>query len=38
MIDVQAQHCTTLKMKTMINDEMVSRKDFTVQALRRKGK
>lgn len=38
MIDVQANHCTTLKMKTRINDISVKQKDFTVQALRSKGK
>ncbi|PCI22015.1 MAG: outer membrane lipoprotein-sorting protein [Piscirickettsiaceae bacterium] len=38
MIDVQANHCTTLKMKTVINSSKVRQKDFTVQALRTKGK
>ncbi len=38
MIDVQAQHCTTLKMKTSINSASVTRKNFTVQSLRTKGK
>ncbi|NQY87635.1 MAG: DUF1329 domain-containing protein [Colwellia sp.] len=38
MIDVQAQHCTTLKMKTSINSANVTRKNFTVQYLRTKGK
>jgi len=38
MIDVQAQHCTTLKMKTIINSDNVTRKGFTVQYLRKKGK
>ncbi|MBL4743830.1 MAG: DUF1329 domain-containing protein [Cycloclasticus sp.] len=38
MIDVQANHCTTLKMKTIINSKRVRQKDFTVQALRSKGK
>lgn len=38
MIDVQAKHCTTLKMKTKINVDSVTRKNFTVQALRVKGK
>jgi hypothetical protein len=38
MIDVQAQHCTTLKMKTSINPASVTRKNFTVQSLRTKGK
>ena len=38
MIDVQAQHCTTLKMKTRINSADVTRKNFTVQSLRTKGK
>lgn len=38
MIDVQANHCTTLKMKTHINHASVKQKDFTVQALRSKGK
>jgi len=38
MIDVQAKHCTTLKMKTKINVDTLKMKDFTVQALRTKGK
>ncbi len=38
MIDVQANHCTTLKMKTIINSTNVKQKDFTVQALRSKGR
>ncbi|PCH86089.1 MAG: outer membrane lipoprotein-sorting protein [Piscirickettsiaceae bacterium] len=38
MIDVQANHCTTLKMKTIVNSTKVKQKDFTVQALRSKGK
>jgi len=38
MIDIQAQHCTTLKMKTSIDSADVTRKDFTVQSLRTKGK
>jgi len=29
MIDIQAQHCTTLKMKTSIDSADVTRKDFT---------
>ncbi len=38
MIDVQAEHCTTLKMKTTINVNNLRQKDFTVQALRTKGR
>jgi len=38
MVDVAAQHCTTLKMKTIINDRSVKQKHFTVQSLRTKGK
>jgi len=38
MIDVTANHCTTLKMKTKINDHSVKKKDFTVQSLRTRGK
>jgi len=38
MIDVAANHCTTLKMKTKINDSSVKQKDFTVQSLRSRGK
>ncbi len=38
MIDVQARHCTTLKMKTLINDGSVKQSDFTVQSLRKKGR
>jgi len=38
MIDVQAKHCTTLKMKTQINVENLRQKDFTVQSLRSKGR
>ena len=38
MIDVQAQHCTTLKMKTQINVKKIRQKDFTVQSLRTKGR
>ncbi|KXJ48397.1 MAG: DUF1329 domain-containing protein [Cycloclasticus sp.] len=38
MIDVAANHCTTLKMKTKINDSTVKQKDFTVQSLRSRGK
>ncbi|PHS73820.1 MAG: outer membrane lipoprotein-sorting protein [Cycloclasticus sp.] len=38
MIDVQANHCTTLKMKTIINSTKVKQKDFTVQSLRTRGK
>lgn len=38
MIDVAAKHCTTLKMKTKINDRSVKQKDFTVQSLRTRGR
>ena len=38
MVDVQANHCTTLRMKTVINSPQVKRKDFTIQSLRSKGK
>ena len=38
MIDVQAKHCTTLKMKTQINVGNLKQKDFTVQSLRTKGR
>ncbi len=38
MIDVEAQHCTTLKMKTRVNHLSVKQKDFTVQSLRSRGK
>jgi hypothetical protein len=38
MIDVQAKHCTTLKMRTLINDPSVKQKDFTVQSLRSRGR
>ncbi|PCJ47018.1 MAG: outer membrane lipoprotein-sorting protein [Gammaproteobacteria bacterium] len=38
MIDLQAKHCTTLKMKTQINIEHLKQKDFTVQSLRVKGR
>lgn len=38
MVDIQANHCTTLKMKTVINSTNVKQKDFTVQSLRSKGK
>ena len=38
MIDITAKHCTTLKMKTKINDPSVKLKDFTVQSLRSRGK
>lgn len=38
MIDVEAKHCTTLKMKTRINSQSVKQKDFTVQSLRSRGK
>ncbi|HIF17598.1 MAG TPA: DUF1329 domain-containing protein [Cycloclasticus sp.] len=38
MVDVQANHCTTLKMKTVINSNKVKSKYFTVQSLRTKGK
>ena len=37
-IDVQAKHCTTLKMKTMINLDNEKQNDFSVQALRLKGR
>jgi len=38
MIDIEANHCTTLKMKTKINSKSVRQKDFTVQSLRSRGK
>ncbi len=38
MVDVAASHCTTLKMKTTINDRSVKQKDFTVQSLRSRGR
>jgi len=38
MIDVQAMHCTTLKMKTKVNVLGLKQKDFSVQALRTRGK
>ncbi|MEH6504340.1 MAG: DUF1329 domain-containing protein [Cycloclasticus sp.] len=38
MIDLQAQHCTTLKMKTLINSTKIKRKNFSVQSLRSRGK
>mgnify|MGYP002700265160 CR=1 FL=1 len=38
MVDVEAKHCTTLKMKTHINSQSVKQKDFTVQSLRSRGK
>jgi len=38
MIDIEAHHCTTLKMKTHINDKSIRQKDFTVQSLRTRGK
>lgn len=38
MIDIQAMHCTTLKMKTKINVSNLKQKDFTVQSLRTRGR
>ncbi len=38
MVDVQAEHCTTLKMKTRINVKNLKQKDFTVQSLRTRGR
>jgi hypothetical protein len=38
MIDVQAMHCTTLQFKAMLPTERHKETDFTVQALRAKGR
>ncbi len=38
MIDVQAQHCTTLQFRTEANSGALDANDFSVQALRAKGR
>ncbi|MFT4562898.1 MAG: hypothetical protein ACI9BW_002649 [Gammaproteobacteria bacterium] len=38
MIDLQAQHCTTLQARTEINTSTNKASDFAVQALRTKGR
>ena len=38
MIDLQAQHCTTLQPRTEINVDGLKANDFVVQALRAKGR
>jgi len=38
MIDLQAMHCTTLQFKTMLPPKTLRASDFTVQALRSKGR
>ena len=38
MVDVQAQHCTTLQFKSLSNPSGVKASDFSVQALRVKGR
>lgn len=38
MIDLQAEHCTTLQARTEVNTEAARAADFAVQALRKKGR
>jgi hypothetical protein len=38
MIDIQAMHCTTLQFKAMLPTKRLKETDFTVQALRAKGR
>lgn len=38
MIDIQAQHCTTLQFKATLPKKALRETDFTVQALRAKGR
>jgi len=38
MIDLQAEHCTTLQARTEINTDTARASDFAVQALRTKGR
>jgi Protein of unknown function (DUF1329) len=38
MIDIQAMHCTTLQFKAMLPHKKLRETDFTVQALRAKGR
>ncbi len=38
MVDIQAMHCTTLQFKTRLPKKKLKETDFTVQALRAKGR
>ena len=38
MIDLQAEHCTTLQFRMVVNSENAKASEFNVQALRKKGK
>ncbi|MCY4154494.1 MAG: DUF1329 domain-containing protein [Gammaproteobacteria bacterium] len=38
MVDIQAQHCTTLQFKAILPEKPFKETDFTVQALRAKGR